>query len=155
MISGYGLFNHHLEDNTLVVLFNDHTVNKRSTQGEVEVLYHDEEVVGYSISNFIRYAKIKYSGILFLPSKPLIDVINHILENNGLEMLDYKKDSGYIVKDKKVYALPGTFLRDETVSKGHYCSYYDLYIEKENANELITVEEDIKDGVDFFQMEEK
>ena len=155
MISQYGLFNHHLEDNTLVILFSDSEITNRVTKGEVECLYHDKELIGYSIRDFIRYAKIKYSGILFLPSKPLIDVINVVLENNGLEGLDYKKESGYIVLDKKVFAKEGTFLRDETISKGRFCSYYDLYIVNDSDKELIKIEEDIKDNIDFFQMEEK
>ena len=155
MRDNYGLFNHHLEDNTLVILFSDEKETSSKKSGEVEVLYHNDEVVGYRIPNFIRYAKIKYSGILFLHSKPLIDVINTVLKNNGVEGLNYKKESGYVVLDKKVFAKEGVFLRDETISKGHYCSYYDLYIERENDKELITIDEDIKDNTDFFQMEEK
>lgn len=155
MINSYGLFNHHLDNNTLVILFSDKPITKKINQGEVELLYSEQELVGYSISNFIRYAKIKYSGIIFLPSKPLIDVINIILKNNKLEELEYKKESGYIVKDQKVFAKQGTFLRDETISRGRYCSYFDLYIDKENDQELITIDEDIRDNIDFFQMEEK
>ncbi len=155
MINSYGLFNHHLDNNTLVILFSDKPITKKTNQGEVELLYSEQELVGYSISNFIRYAKIKYSGIIFLPSKPLIDVINIILKNNKLEELEYKKESGYIVKDQKVFAKQGTFLRDETISRGRYCSYFDLYIDKENDQELITIDEDIRDNIDFFQMEEK
>ena len=155
MIKEYGLFHHHLDNNTLVILFSDLPINKKELSGEVEVLYHDNKVVGYSISNFLRYAKIKYSGILFLPSNTFIDVINDVLRNNGLETLDYKKESGYVVLNKKVYAKEGTFLRDETISKGRYCSYYDLYIENENDKDIIVIDEDIKDNTDFFQMEEK
>ena len=141
MINSYGLFNHHLDNNTLVILFSDKPITKKTNQGEVELLYSEQE--------------LKYSGILFLPSKPLIDVINIILKNNKLEELEYKKESGYIVKDQKVFAKQGTFLRDETISKGRYCSYFDLYIDKENDQELITIDEDIRDNIDFFQMEEK
>lgn len=155
MIRQYGLFNHHLDNNTLVILFSDDPVTQKLSSGEVDVLYHEDKVVGYSIANFIRYAKIKYSGILFLPSKTLIDVINNVLKNNNLEELEYKKESGYIVLNKKVFAKEGTFLRDETISKGRYCSYFDLYIEKEDDHELIIIDEDIKDNTDFFKMEEK
>ena len=156
----WGMFNLHEVDDTLLLLFSSQTANKFLDKKEVIVLLHDDEVVGYKIPNFIRFAKIKYSGIIFLPSNPLVDIINSILENNNLEKLPYKNKSGYIVKTNEqgirgVYALEGTFLRDMSVSQGRYVSYYDLYIDIENAHELIEIEENIKEGTDFFQMEEK
>ena len=159
MKSNYGLFNEHEDNGNLLILFKEDDVDTEENRDEVTILYKRGQVVGYAISNFIRYAKIKYSGIVFLPSKPLIDVINSVLENNGLDTLEFKKQSGYIVKSddgvKKVYALEGTFLRDKTISKGRFCTYHDLYITSENENELIVIDEDIKEGTDFFQMEEK
>ena len=126
---------------------------------EVSLLYHNETLIGYEIHNFIRYAKIKYSGIIFLPSNPLIDVINIVLTNNHLETLGYKKESGYVVKMNKnqrmVFAKEGTFLRDETISKGRYCSYHDLYIKNDNEDELLVIDEEIKEGTDFFFSEVK
>ena len=159
MKSNYGLFNEHEDNGNLLILFAEEDFDTEENRDEVTIFYKRGQVVGYAISNFIRYAKIKYSGIVFLPSKPLIDVINSVLENNGLDTLEFKKQSGYIVKNdegiKKVYALEGTFLRDKTISKGKFCTYYDLYITSENENDLIVIDEDIKEGTDFFQMEEK
>ena len=159
MIENYGLFNHHEDNNTALILFSDEVITSKKGDDEVLVLYHDDKIVGYEIKDFIRYAKIKYSGIIFLPSNPLIDVINYVLENHNLEPLSYKKESGYIVllheNKKMVYAKEGTFLRDETISKGRFCTYYDLYIERENDQELIVIDEDIKEGIDFFISEEK
>ena len=159
MIENYGLFNLHEDNDTLLVLFSDVSINKKENHGEVNVLFHGQDLIGYEIPNFIRFAKIKYSGILFLPSKVLIDVINAILENEKLEPLDYKKSSGYEIKTidnkKVVYAIEGTFLRDRSISKGKTCTYFDLYIDNENVNDVIYIEEDIRDGTDFFQMEEK
>lgn len=159
MINNYGLFNYHEENATLLILFSNLEVTDTKGDKELEVLYHQGEVVGYRIHDFIRYAKIKYSGIIFLPSNTLIDVINIVLENHHVETLSYKKESGYVVKmnenKRMVYAKEGTFLRDESISKGRYCSYHDLYITNENENELIEIDEEIKEGVDFFQMEEK
>ena len=54
-----------------------------------------------------------------------------------------------------VYCLKGTFLRDQTISKGKYCTYHDLYIKSDNENELIVINENIKEFIDFFQMEEQ
>ncbi|MCR4912109.1 MAG: hypothetical protein K5925_06330 [Bacilli bacterium] len=159
MIEKYGLFNHHEDNNTALILFSDEPVTDKRGDEEIKVLYHQDKVVGYEIYDFIRYAKIKYSGIIFLPSDPLIDVINFVLENHQLEKLGYKKESGYVVltndNKKMVFAKEGTFLRDETISKGRFCSYYDLYIERENDQELIVIDEDIKEGIDFFISEEK
>lgn len=159
MKTNYGLFNEHEDNGNLLILFASEDYDAEENRDEVTIFYKKGQVVGYAISNFIRYAKIKYSGIVFLPSKPLIDVINSVLENNGLDTLEFKKQSGYVVKldggIKKVYALEGTFLRDKTISKGRFCTYYDLYITSENENDLIVIDEDIKEGTDFFQMEEK
>ena len=159
MRTNYGLFNEHEDNGNLLILFKDDDFDVEENREEVTIFYKLGKVVGYAIPNFIRYAKIKYSGIVFLPSKPLIDVINSVLENNNLDTLDFKKESGYVVKTdenvKKVYASEGTFLRDKTISKGRYCTYYDLYIKSDNENDLITIDEDIKEGTDFFQMEEK
>ena len=159
MKSNYGLFNEHEDNGNLLILFSNEDYDVEENREEVSIYYRRGQVVGYGISNFIRYAKIKYSGIVFLPSMPLIDVINSILENNGLDILEFKKQSGYVVKTdkdvKKVFALEGTFLRDKTISKGRFCTYHDLYITAENENDLIVIDEDIKEGTDFFQMEEK
>lgn len=158
MIKNYGIFNNHELDNTLLIkLSDDEVTSVVSLSKQMEVLYHNEEITGYRIRNFIRYAKIKYSGIIFLPADPLIDVINSILTDYKLNRLDYKKESGYITKLNKghlmVYAKEGTFLRDGSVSKGRFCTYHDLFIENEKENELIEITENIPENIDFFKME--
>ncbi len=159
MRKDYGIYNNHELDNTLLILFSDEEVTNSKKKDEIEVLYHDMEIIGYKISNFIRYAKIKYSGIIFLPSNTLVDVINSVLKNHQLETLEYKTSSGYITKrngnNLGVFALKGTFLRDQSVSKGKFVTYFDLYIKNENSDELVTIDESINEGVDFFQMEVK
>ena len=76
MITRYGIYNNHELDNTLLVLFSDKKSNRQERLNEmIEVLYYDSEPIGYRIRNFIRFAKIKYSGIIFLPINPLIDII--------------------------------------------------------------------------------
>lgn len=160
MINNYGIYNHHELDNTLLILFSDEKVlTRKKISDEMEVLIHEDKVVGYRIVNFIRYAKIKYSGIIFLPAKPLIDIINQILNKYNLETIDYKYQSGYITKmngnKMMVFALEGTFLRNMSISKGEYVTYFDLYIENDSPNSLIVIDENIKENIDFFQMEEK
>ena len=159
MIKEYGLYNYHLLDNSVLILFSYKKANREAELKDLNLLYHDDELVGYRIKNFIRYAKIKYSGIIFLPAPILIDVINSILDKNHLETLAYKSSSGYITKKNEdklmVYASKGTYLRDETISKGKYCTYYDLDIKVDNDQELFEIEEDIKEGLDFFGVEAK
>ena len=158
MIKNYGFYNNHELDNTLLIeLSDDEVTSTQETSKGVGVLYHNDEICGYRIRNFIRFAKIKYSGIIFLPADPLIDVVNSILTDNGLNRLEYKEESGYVTKkdgDKmRVFAKEGTFLRDGTISKGRYCSYHDLYIENENEYSLMEITENIPENIDFFKME--
>ena len=159
MIANYGVYNHHELDNTLLLLFSEHKSNKIEDLGEVEVLYFGDELVACRIKNFIRYAKIKYSGIIYLPNNILIDIINSVLEKYQLEKLSYKKESGYVTKKNldqlMVYVKEGVFLRDQTVSKGKYCSYYDLYIDYDDDQRLFVIDENIQEGLDFFKTEEK
>ena len=160
MITNYGIYNNHELDNTLLVIFSDREITNSEFKNDIlEVLYNNDEIIGYRIRNFIRYAKIKYSGIIFLPIDPIIDIINSILKEFDLEQLAYKKESGYVTKlngDKLgVYALKGTFLRDQTVSQGRFCSYYDLFIQNDNEHSLVVIDDEIKENVDFFTSEEK
>ena len=159
MIKNYGIYNNHELDNTLLVLFSEEKPTRSVEFGEVDILYHDDKKVGCKIKNFIKYAKIKYSGIIYLPANPLIDVINIILERYNLETLAYKNGSGYITRLNKgkmmVYCEIGTFMRDYEISKGQYCSYYDLYIKDEDDKRLFEIDENIKENVDFFLSEVK
>lgn len=158
MKSNYGIFNHHDLNNELLILFSDRNVTHEEKSGEVVCLYNDDEIVGYKIDNFIRYAKIKYSGIIFYPNHILIDVINSVLANSKVETLSYMNNSGYFIKKNGnhfgVYAEKGTFLRNKKKSLGRFCTYYDLYIENESPNSLIEIIEDNLDNKDFFESKE-
>ncbi len=159
MIKEYGIYNHHEYNDTLLVLFSDEEVTRCEDLGDVELTYSNDRLTGYRIKKFIRYAKIRYSGLIFLPADPLIDVINTILKRYRLETLAYKSHSGYVTKinDGKVmvYATSGAFLRDESVSRGRFCTYYDLYIQNENEHQIAVFNEEIIENQDFFKMEVK
>lgn len=62
---------------------------------DLTIIYHHDLVIGYNIFNILRIVKIRNNGLIFLPSKPLVDIINNILLNYHLETLEYKKMSGY------------------------------------------------------------
>ena len=159
MIDNYGIYNNHELDNTLLILFDDEKVTRNESIGEIDILYHVDKIVGYKIKNFLKYAKIKYSGIIYLPARPLIDVINGVLARYKLKTLNYKNGSGYITKRNNgqmmVYCLPGTFMRDYQISKGQFCSYYDLYIKVEDDKRLFVIDEKILEDKDFFLSEVK
>ena len=157
MINNYGMYNNHKLDNTLLLIFScEPSTRSVKLSDEMEVLYKDDEVVGYRFKNFIRYVKIKYSGIIFLPANPLIDVINSILKKYSLEPLGYKKSSGYITRRREgklmVFATEGTYMIDGNISKGQFCTYHDLDISEDKS--LFEIDEDIKENIDFFSMEE-
>ena len=159
MIKEYGIYNHHEYNETLLILFSDEVVTRVDDLGEVEVVYSENRLAGYRIKQFNRYAKIKYSGLIFLPVNPLIDVINTILRKYHLETLAYKNHSGYVTKihnnKAMVYATSGAFLRDESISHGRFSTYYDLYIQNENEHQLAVFDENIQENQDFFKMEVK
>lgn len=61
----------------------------------VVALYEQDRLVGVNIFAFSDIVKIKNTGLIILPPKPLIDVINHILRNANLETLDVIDESGF------------------------------------------------------------
>ena len=82
----------------LIVIFNNESKPTRSERkGQVEVIYHEDEVIGYNIFDISKIIKIKTSGLIYLPSKELISIINALLRNNGVEELEVQTNSGYII----------------------------------------------------------
>ena len=83
---------------------------------DVEVLYKQKTPIVYMIHNLSRYTKIWMDGYIYLPNKLLIQVINSILINEGLEPLMEKESSGFII---------GKITAKEPYLKGFY---YDIDI---------------------------
>lgn len=82
----------------LIVIFNNESKpTHHERKGQVEVIYHEQEVIGYNIFDISKIIKIKTSGLIYLPSKELISIINALLRNNGLEELEVQTNSGYII----------------------------------------------------------
>ena len=65
---------------------------KVENKGRVTVLYHENEIIGYRISNIKDIIKIRSDGVIYLPNKEMIAVINSILKNQHLELLEQKKN---------------------------------------------------------------
>ena len=100
MIKDYLLYfsNNVYKDSLYIHLRRDYKIKDETKFfNDVEVLYRDGEAIVYMIHNISRYTKIWMDGYIYLPSKILIDVINSILINAGLETLAYKDKSGFII----------------------------------------------------------
>ena len=69
--------------------------------GNVVAIYNEEKLIGYNIFNFSRVVKIKMVGILYHPENVMIDIINSMLLNAGLDTLAYVKESGFVVGEVK------------------------------------------------------
>lgn len=100
MIKDYLIYfsNNVYKDSLYIHLKKDYQIKDETKLfNNVEVLYKQNEPIVYMIHNISRYTKIWMDGYIYLPSKPLIDVVNSILINAGLEPLAYKEKSGFII----------------------------------------------------------
>ena len=100
MIKDYLLYfsNNVYKDSLYIQLKRDYQIKDETRFiQDVEVLYKSKEPIVYIIHHISRYTKIWMDGYIYLPSKILLDVVNSILINSGLEELEYKKESGFII----------------------------------------------------------
>lgn len=93
----YALFYdyHTIGDVLLIVKDLDTKPDNTVTNGDVVSLYKNDELIGINIFNISNVLKIKSKGLIVLPMKEMIDVINNILKNAGVETLEYKGESGF------------------------------------------------------------
>ena len=86
----------------LIVIFdNDKKPTRSERKGNVEVIYNQEDIIGYNIFDIRNIVKIKTEGLIYLPSPALIGVINTILMNNKVEELAPMVESGYVIGEVK------------------------------------------------------
>ena len=100
MIKDYLLYfsNNVYKDSLYIHLRRDYQIKDETKFfNDVEVLYKQKEPIVYMIHHISRYTKIWMDGYIYLPSKVLIDLVNSILINAGLEPLAYKESSGFII----------------------------------------------------------
>lgn len=93
----YALFYdyHTIGDVLLVTKDLETKPDKVIKNGDVTSLYKKDELIGINIFNISNVIKIKSKGLIVLPMKEMIDVINDILRNANVETLDYKEHSGF------------------------------------------------------------
>lgn len=87
---------HHLGD-ILLISFENKNVTDHERKGQIEVLYHNEEIIGYNIFDISKIMKIKVDGLIILPPNALIDAINSLLSHQGLAKLPYVSKSNFVV----------------------------------------------------------
>lgn len=95
----YAIFyNYHTIGDVLLIISDLETKpNRVIKNGDVTSLYLDDKLIGINIFNVSNVLKIKSNGLIVLPLKKMIDVINNILINANVETLEYKKESGFKV----------------------------------------------------------
>ncbi len=96
----YRLFYNHqaIKDVLIVVIEPEARVLKSETHNNVVALYgEDNKLVGYNIFHVDDVMKIKANGVIFVPDSKLLEVVNSLLEREGLTPLPEVKDSGYRV----------------------------------------------------------
>lgn len=95
----YAIFyNYHTIGDVLLIVSDLETKpNRVIKNGDVTSLYLDDKLIGINIFNISNVLKIKSNGLIVLPLKEMIDVINNILINANVETLEYKKESGFKV----------------------------------------------------------
>lgn len=96
----YRLFYNHqaLKDVLIIVIDPEARVLKSEAHHDVVALYgENDKLVGYNIFHIDDVLKIKANGAIFTPDAKLLEVINSLLEREGLSALPETKDSGYRV----------------------------------------------------------
>lgn len=95
----YRLFyNYKVTGDILFILMNPEKKPDRVLEkGRVVALYSGSELVGINVFKVSEVFQLRANGIIFAPEKPLLDVINAILTEEGLAPLPLPLESGYVV----------------------------------------------------------
>lgn len=96
----YSIFyNKKMFEDVLMIVFNNSAVpsRKEKMNDNIWFIYCGNELVGINIFNISNYIKIHANGLIPLPNKKFIDVLNSILKQVNFEALPYKENSGFIV----------------------------------------------------------
>lgn len=84
-------------DVLMIVIQSEVTPDTIIKKENVTILYKNNELVGINIFDISKVIKIKAKGFIPLVNEQILGVINHILENSGLEKLELQKESGFRV----------------------------------------------------------
>ena len=91
-------YNHEATGDVLfLVLDPKGKATKVERKGDIAALYDGDNLIGVNFFNIAKTIKIKVSGMIPVPEKPMLDRINALLSNNGLPVLPILESSGYKV----------------------------------------------------------
>ncbi len=182
MIKDYALFYSYSKSRDLLeVKFSNEEITYSLEQENVTVNFHNVDLVSYEITGINKIMKIHVDGMIYLPNNAMVDVINSLLKQSGLETLAYKDHSDFYVgeviqtspsiilnssfgeveinekcslreKDRVIFVLKHTFVNiNKYATENHICTYKDLDIA--NKDEVMLVDLSIND--DFFNTKEE
>ena len=187
MMKNYSLFYSYknLGDILIVIFDNEKKPTRHERKGKVEIIYHEDEIIGYNVFDISEVIKIKTQGKIFLPSPILIKVINTILKNSGVEELDEIKESGYVIgkvikendndiqvdihqeiisvkkednikiNDYIVIAKKGTMLNSGQIVKEDGHICNEKELQISDSDKPLVFKEEAAVGMDFFMEEKK
>lgn len=90
-------------DILFIVLASEKKPSRIEKKGDVAAIYEGQELIGYNLFNAKSHYAFPSSGILFAPSKAMIEAVNHALVGAGFSPLPLEEPSGYEVA--KIVAL--------------------------------------------------
>lgn len=91
-------YNFETVGDVLLIVFDSYQKPDRIVKkDDVTVLYYNDKIIGINIFNISEIMKIKVNGLIPIVNQKMLDVINNILKNHGLDSLDYQKESGFKV----------------------------------------------------------
>ena len=83
----------------VIVMFDNKKATRSENKGRVTVIYNNDEIIGYNIFNVKEIIKIKNEGIIYYPNPALVEVLNTMLINEGVEPLEILNESGYVTAE--------------------------------------------------------
>jgi len=95
----YRLFyDYHTIGDVLMIVFNNQKKADRiDKKGNTVAIYSHDELIGVNLFDISNIVRIKAQGMIHNPAPAFIEVINHVLVNDGLSPLPLQTDSGFIV----------------------------------------------------------
>lgn len=104
---------------SLILYFGGNSPTTRHEKGEtVDKLFHNDTLIGYMIHGFSNYCKIRMPGPIFLPNDEIIDLVNDLLANAGLDEVDYFDHSGFLIGEiKNKTELKKSYLYEIDINK--------------------------------------
>ena len=104
---------------SLIIYFGENMPTTRNEKGDnADKLFNKDTLIGYLIHNFSNYCKIRMSGPVYLPNDEIVDLVNDILTNAGLEQIGYYDHSGFVVgKITKKSELKKSYLYEIDANK--------------------------------------